>query len=323
MVSHPTQAYPDEADLRGRLDARSRATLNRYVNAAAITTALFGDALTANVFMIGVALQAGALPLDGASVEQAISLNGVAVERNIAAFRWGREWVVDPSGLPVETSKATDLLSVTLPAAVEAALATLVARTGLDAVLRTRAADLVGFQSSSLALSYLSDVAAVAEAEAGVAVAGDWQLTKTVAQELHKLMAYKDEYEVARLLTAPAARAEVEQAFGPGAKIVWQLHPPILRSMGMQSKLKLGPWARPFLRMLASGRRLRGTPFDIFGWAKLRRTERTLVREYRSGMRHRRYAVADATGESQQCDREYQQPLALSRPTACSCLRLQ
>ena len=151
-------------------------------------------------------------------------------------------------------------------------------------MLRTRAADLVGFQSSSLALSYLSDVAAVADAEAGVAVAGDWQLTKTVAQELHKLMAYKDEYEVARLLTAPAARAEVEQAFGPGAKIVWQLHPPILRSMGMQSKLKLGPWARPFLRMLASGRRLRGTPFDIFGWAKLRRTERTLVREYRSGM---------------------------------------
>ena len=287
MVSHPDHAYPAEAELRGRLDRRSRAQLNRYVNAAAVTTALFGEALTANVFMVGVALQAGAIPLDGASIESAITLNGVSVERNTAAFRWGRQWFLDPTSLPIPASSSapsdglTD--SAALPTSVRSALDSLVARTGLGEILTRRVTDLIGYQSGALAVSYLADVTAVADAEA-MAAPGSWALTKTVAEQLHKLMAYKDEYEVARLLTAPEAKAEAERAFGPGAKVVWQLHPPILRSMGMKNKLKLGPWARPLLRLLASGKRLRGTPVDVFGWAKLRRTERAMIAEYREAI---------------------------------------
>ncbi len=93
-------------------------------------------------------------------------------------------------------------------------------------------------------------------------------------------MAYKDEYEVARLLLAPEARAQAEAVGGKGARMVWHLHPPFMRSLGMRRKMRLGRWARPLLWALRSMRRLRGTPLDLFGLAKVRRVERAMIGEY-------------------------------------------
>jgi indolepyruvate ferredoxin oxidoreductase len=103
-----------------------------------------------------------------------------------------------------------------------------------------------------------------------------------VARNLYKLMAYKDEYEVARLSLDPQLTASITAQFGEGARYRYQLHPPVLRALGMTSKIGLGPWFRPGFRLLAAGRRLRGTPFDLFGRTQVRRTERTLVSEYRA-----------------------------------------
>ena len=120
----------------------------------------------------------------------------------------------------------------------------------------------------------------VREAEAGISP--DLEFTAAVARNLYKLMAYKDEYEVARLSLDPQLTADITAQFGEGARYAYRLHPPVLRSLGMTSKISLGPWFRPGFRLLAAGRRLRGTPFDPFGRTRVRRTERSLVSEYQA-----------------------------------------
>ncbi len=140
--------------------------------------------------------------------------------------------------------------------------------------LRDRlAADLTAYQSAKYAARYLAVVDRVA-------AAGHPELTDAVARNLYKLMAYKDEYEVARLLLLPEARAQAEAVGGTGAKVTWMLHPPMLRAMGMRHKMRLGRWATPAFVVLRSMRRLRGTFLDVPGWAKVRRVERAMIPEY-------------------------------------------
>lgn len=110
---------------------------------------------------------------------------------------------------------------------------------------------------------------------------GSTALAEAVARNLYKLMAYKDEYEVARLALDPAVAADVTTRFGQGASYSWKLHPPILRTLGMRRKITLGPWFRPAYRVLRRMRRLRGTVFAPFGHAEVRRVERALITEYR------------------------------------------
>ena len=260
MVLHPDTAYPESGDLERRLDANSRPELNRYVPAAELAAGLFGDSATANVLLAGVALQAGVLPISAENMEQAIELNGVAVDRNIAALRWGRQWVVDAAsvetaaGLPTSTA-AVDVAAASDPVAL-------------------RATDLVAYQSRAYAKRYTDVLDSVRATGAAPAV------VDSVARNLYKLMAYKDEYEVARLLLAPEAKAAAIAVGGKGATVQWRLHPPMLRSLGMKNKLKLGRWATPLLVGLRAGRKVRGTPLDIPGYSKLRRTERKLAAEY-------------------------------------------
>ena len=298
MVVHPERGYPSTAELRSRIDARSRAAENRWVDAGAITRRLFGTTTSANVFMIGVAYQCGALPITAASFESAIDLNGVAAERNREAFRWGRQWVLDPAGVELAAANASAAGSVRplddaaddapadvadpLAPAVRRLLDPLAARTGLGDLLEMLAADLTAYQSARYAEGFLRFLDEVAGAEEDL---DGWELTETVARGLHKLMAYKDEYEVARLLLDQEAAAGAEAVAGSGAKVVWHLHPPFLRALGMSRKLKLGRWARPLLVALRAGRRLRGTPLDLFGYAAVRRCERQLRGEYRAAVR--------------------------------------
>lgn len=266
MVQHPDVAYPDLSVLRGRLDASSREDLNRYADAAGIDTGLFGDATTANVFVLGVAVQIGALPVRPESIETAIELNGVAVARNRAAFRWGRRWAVDPVGV----EKAAGLTPATAAEAADEST---------DDLIERLAAELVAYQGKALAGRFRGAVERARTAERAVSPDGD-DFTRAVAENLFKVMAYKDEYEVARLLLRPEARESAEAVAGPGARVVWHLHPPALRSMGLRRKLRLGSWARPALVVLRSGRRVRGTLADPLRWSTVRRTERAMVGEY-------------------------------------------
>ena len=222
-----------------------------------IVTALLGNAVTANVFMIGVAYQAGFVPLPGEAIERAIELNGTAVEANRSAFRWGRRWTLDPN--EVERAAGASVSYDIEPYAIEAID---------DAVLRDlaerRAGDLVGYQNRRYAARYADVVVSAHRAER--VAGGDGMFAMTVARQLHHVMAYKDEYEVARLLLA--GRARVAAQFGDDAKLTWNLYPPMLRSMGLGRKLRFGRWSVPALATLRGMKGLRGTPLDPFGHAK-------------------------------------------------------
>jgi indolepyruvate ferredoxin oxidoreductase len=296
MIGHPDLIYPGDELLSARADGSSRAPLNRYVDAGAITGGLQGDASTANIFLLGVAVQAGCIPIGPEALERAIDLNGVAVEANLASFRWGRRWVVDPAAVQAEAGLGHRAdrsghqgahLHVE-PLATE--LAKRISDLGLPSetaeLVQLLTADLVGYQNERYANRYLDDLQVVVQAEARVRP-GATALTTAAARGLHKLMAYKDEYEVARLLVGPEGVAAAESVGGPGARVSWRLHPPMLRALGLSHKLSLpATWARPAMVALAAGKRLRGTALDPFGRAEVRRVERALVADYGAALRY-------------------------------------
>ena len=265
VASHGLDLEPLRAELAKRTDAGR----NLYVDAAHIVTALLGNAVTANIFMVGVAYQAGFIPLPGEAIERAIELNGTAVELNLAAFRWGRRWTVDPGS--VDKAAGASIAYELEPYSVE----------GIDdAVLRElvqrRAGDLVAYQNQAYAARFVNVVVEAYQAEQKVG--GDGSFAAMVARQLHHVMAYKDEYEVARLLLA--GRGRVAAQFGDDAKMTWNLYPPMLRSMGLGRKLRFGAWSAPVLATLSRMKGLRGTALDPFGHSAVRRTERAMVKEY-------------------------------------------
>jgi indolepyruvate ferredoxin oxidoreductase len=153
----------------------------------------------------------------------------------------------------------------------------------VDAVIQRRVSELTAYQDAAYAAEYAGHVRAVADAERG-ALGAPGQLTETYARQLFKLMAYKDEYEVARLSLDPALEAAVTAQFGAGARYHYRLHPPVLRALGMKKKVSLGPWFRPAFRALYASRGVRGTAWDVFGRTEVRRTERALPGEYRDAV---------------------------------------
>jgi len=181
-----------------------------------------------------------------------------------------------------------------LPSSVARAIEEIGLAGGLDGRVRFLAADLVDYQDSDYALSFVDFVARVASAERSVHEAEGrsaeddqvhWPLTEAVVNGLHKLMAYKDEYEVARLLISTEATVMAESVGGPGARVTWRLHPPLLRALGVDSKIGIDQRVgRPMMKVLARGKKLRGTALDPFGRAKVRRVERALIQEYRSAL---------------------------------------
>ncbi len=270
MVGRVATASIDTGGYLSEFDARGRREHNRYVDASKVTTGLLGSAVTANVFLLGVAHQAGAIPLNGASIERAIELNGTAVEANVQAFRWGRLWVIDPArverqaGVAVETN--VDVRG----------LDDLADDAELQRIVAIRRAELVAYQDVAYAEKYLTIVRRARGAERRLGT--DSAFSRVVAHQLHRVMAYKDEYEVARLLLDGGSR--IERAVGPVDDVVWHLHPPTLRSLGMKRKLHLGGWSKPAFRGLRSMKRLRGTNLDPFGRAEVRREERRLIGDY-------------------------------------------
>jgi indolepyruvate ferredoxin oxidoreductase len=166
----------------------------------------------------------------------------------------------------------------------------------LRRLLEIRVPELIAYQDARHATDYVAFVRRVAEAERA-AVPGETRLAEAAARHLFKLIAYKDEYEVARLHLDPRVRASLEEEFGEGARVRYQLHPPVLRALGWKRKLSLGRWFDPVLRLLVAARRLRGTVFDPFGHAEVRRVERALIGEYRGLVEGTLAGLSPATHE--------------------------
>ena len=287
MVAHPDEPYPDADDLLLAIDRVTRKDDNVRLDSVQMAEALFGDHMQANFLTLGAAYQAGGVPVSAESVERAIELNGVAVAANKAAFAWGRCVVADPAAardaVAAEQAGAPRAVA-SVRASVEARA--LIGRSSLvgavAGLVERRAADLVDYQSRALAARYVEFLGRVAEREQWVMGRDAADLTETVAFYLYKLMAYKDEYEVARLHLRPEVGEAVRTAFGDAARYRLLLHPPLLRALGLKRKLRFGPRWRPLLRLLRAGRKLRGTWLDPFGATAMRRLERALVDEYRA-----------------------------------------
>jgi indolepyruvate ferredoxin oxidoreductase len=295
MVSHVGVAFPT-ADRTIDVIARRSRDLVR-ADARDLTRRLFGDDQLANIFLVGVAFQTGALPVSPESVEAALELNGVAVEHNVQAFRRGRQLVADRAGFVETLEHPTQDVAPEPPSDRTLHVASTVeTATGSplhDLVVR-RVADLIDYQDAAYAAQYAYVVEQVRRQEAEV-LGEAGEVTEGVATYLYKLMAYKDEYEVARLSLDPALDRAVRQEFGEGASWSHKLHPPMLRALGMERKMSLGAWSRPAFTSLHRMRKLRGTPLDPFGRATVRRVERALVKEYVVAVRHALDALTPGT----------------------------
>lgn len=277
MVADVRKSFPDTAAVTERLLARVRPGAE-VLDARDTVLALLGDDQYLNTFLIGVGFQLGALPLPAAAIEEAIRVNGVAAETNLRAFRYGRLWVVD-----------RDVVTAGLQARnlhpVDSDVAADTERLSLDGLVARRVAELTTYQNARYAARYAATVRTVREREREVSP-GSEDLTTAVATSLFKLMAYKDEYEVARLALDQGVEAELAARFGPEARAQWNLHPPVLRAFGMQRKIRLGSWFRPGFQALYSLRGLRGTTFDPFGRAQVRKVERALAEDYAERVTH-------------------------------------
>jgi indolepyruvate ferredoxin oxidoreductase len=284
MVVDTAVHFPELSSMLMSIDRVTRKDPNVYLDAQAIAEALFADHMAVNPIMLGAAYQAGALPITAASIEKAIRINGVAVEMNLLAFRWGRMAVVDRAKVEAAVAQAAAVETVETAPVLTAearALVDSVEATGeLRRLLEVRVPELIAYQHAAYAREYVEFVRRVAQVEAERSP-GRQGFAEAVARHLYKLMAYKDEYEVARLHLDAAVSARLASKFGPKIRTYWHLHPPLLRALGLKKKLRLGAWFTPAFRLLRALKGLRGTAFDPFGRAEVRRVERALIGEYR------------------------------------------
>lgn len=260
----PDLVFPG-ARMRGALEIAVGRRNVFAIDATTLARALFGDTAAANVFMLGYAWQQGLLPVGADSIVQAIELNGVAVAQNKAAFLWGRRAAHDPDAV-------ARLVAAPKPA-----------RDTLEDIVRDNSAFLTAYQDAAYAARYRSLIDKVRAAEQAVAP-GLARLSDAVARGYFKLLAYKDEYEVARLYSSPDFVRKLHAQFEGKMRIAFNLAPPLLArrdpNTGVPRKMKFGPWLLPLFRILARGKRLRGTRFDPFGWTAERRAERELIGWY-------------------------------------------
>ncbi len=249
-----------------RLTAIERNVKNlSTIDANGIAGKLMGDTIYSNVLLLGYAWQSGIVPVSLAAIERAIELNAIKVDENKLAFRWGRLAAID-----IDTVR--NLAQPTTYRPDES----------LDDMVERRAAFLTDYQDSRLADRYRALVERIREAARDID--GDESLARAAAKSYFKLLAYKDEYEVARLHTQTGFLDSIREDFGKRAKVRFHLAPPILNAgrdaRGRPLKKSFGRWMIPVFRMLARMRRLRGTPFDIFGMTSERRMERALPLEF-------------------------------------------
>ena len=268
FVKNPDWQFPG-----GNCEAAVRASVGDALlgafDAEQVAQQMLGDSIYTNPLMMGYAWQKGRIPLSYAAIMRAIELNGVQIENNKTAFEWGRRC-------------AHDLASVQALFKAQAVIQ-FVKKPSLDETVRTRVEFLTGYQDAAYAADYQAFVEKVRAAE--TPLGGGTALTEAVARYLFKLMAYKDEYEVARLHTDPAFTAKIAEMFEGDYKLVHHLAPPLTAKKDAQGHLKkeaFGPWMRSAFGLLAKLKGLRGGALDIFGRTEERKTERALIGEYKA-----------------------------------------
>ena len=286
----PTSAFALDADLsfdtegmEAAIAARTREGESVGVNATPIASKLLGNAIGANSFLLGVAWQRGLIPLALESLERAIELNGAAVLMNQRAFRLGRLSVVAPEKLDaLLQNELRNELQNELPHEQPDRLVQPDTLT-LDKLIEQRVAWLTDYQNAAYAERYRALVSRVAEAEKQ-ALGTEGALAEAVARYYAKLLAYKDEYEVARLYTRPEFLSRLREQFDGKIRLGIHLAPPLLSKRnpetGRYKKVEFGAWLLPAFKLLAGLKVLRGTALDFFGYSSHRRLERQLIVDY-------------------------------------------
>ncbi len=247
------------------------------VDGGGFNLALFGDSMTLNIFMLGAAYQKGLIPVGRQALVDAIELNGVAVEANLSAFAWGRRAAFDPARVRgIVRSLGVGPISLD---------------ESLDDMVTRRSDELQRYQGRAYGKRYRGVMVRVKEAE-GKRVGGDHELARAVAHNLYRLMAYKDEYETARLYSDGGFDKDLARQFDGDFRLEYHLAPPVPALAKAKrdgetgpdrTRIRtrtFGPWVRHLFRLLAKFRFLRGTWFDPFGWTRERRAERQAIRAY-------------------------------------------
>jgi len=273
-------AHDADFDMQGSaLTLRIAAAVQHLdpIDATGIATKLLGDSIAANFFTLGYAWQKGLIPISEAAIADAVRLNGVGVKMNLAAFLWGRRMAVDEQPVRTAVGAKADPKPETL-----------------DEIIDRRAAFLTDYQNPDYAGQYLAFVGKVRAVSEPLALA--------VAKNLFKLMAIKDEYEVARLYTDGKFAKAIAQQFKGDYKLTFHLAPPILgrrdEFTGKPLKTEFGPWMMTAMRVLASLKGLRGRGFDIFGRSAERKAERQLLADYRATIERLLPNISEASEEA-------------------------
>ncbi|MCV2356850.1 indolepyruvate ferredoxin oxidoreductase family protein [Paucibacter sp. B2R-40] len=277
FVRNPDASLQGESLLAKMLHAvGGDASLMSSIDAQAIAQELMGDTMPANIVMLGACWQRGLVPLSEAALIRAMELNGVAVEGNKTAFALGRLAIANPEALRCLAGKLGQVIQVLNFDRLD----------GEDGLLARRASHLTAYQDSAYAQRYLSLVSKVRQAEAALGEAGKTErLSKSVARYYAKLLAIKDEYEVARLYTDGTFEAAMKAQFENWASLSFHLAPPLISKPGADGrakKIELGSWTFKAFKLLAKLKGLRGGALDIFGKTDERRMERRLIGDYES-----------------------------------------
>jgi len=269
FTRNPDMAFPMR-ELRAAIADSTGAANADFLDATRLATALLGDSIATNLFMVGYAWQKGLIPLSLEAIERAIELNGVAVDANKKSLLWGRRAAHDLQAVEALAKPRREPSSHHLSAT-------------LDDVIDRRADFLTAYQDAAYAARYRSLVDRARTAEE-TRTPGQTGLADAVARYYFKLLAYKDEYEVARLFTSGEFAAKVRQQFEGDVRLHFHMAPPLLAhrdpDTGHLQKREYGPWLFQAFKILAKLRRLRGTPLDIFGYSAERKLERRLIADY-------------------------------------------
>ncbi|MDY0046358.1 MAG: indolepyruvate ferredoxin oxidoreductase family protein [Thauera propionica] len=289
MVTNRKVPFPATSGLTAGIDRVTRKDHNVFLDGQALAEGLFGDAMATNNFMVGVAFQAGTIPLQAESIEEAIRQSGVAVDMSLAAFRWGRMAVVDRAfveGEVLRQKSAGNVITLHRAPQLTAAARAIVDSIGADGevkrLVEIRVPELIAFQDEAYAKRYAEVIKRVFATEQRVLPGS--ALSEAAARYLYKLMAYKDEYEVARLHTDPAFLAELDAQFPQGYSVKYNLAPPLLAKpdpvTGHLQKKQYGEWMTKAFKRLAGLKRFRGSALDVFGKTAERQMERQLIEDY-------------------------------------------
>lgn len=261
------------AEMQAVIEATARRDGTYCFDATRLATDLMGDGMAVNLFTIGYAWQKGLIPLQRASIEEAIRLNGASIDANLKAFLWGR-------------CAAHDLDQVSGTVKPAPAVQTVRMLPSLDEQVSQEMAHLTEYQNTALAKRYENRVRLFREREK--ALTGKGHISRAVAEHYSKVLAYKDEYEVARLLSSDAFKAQLAEQFSGDIELEFNLAPPLLSKpdpvTGRARKRKYSEKILPLFRLLAKFRHLRGTTLDIFRWSEDRQLERKIIAEYEADL---------------------------------------